>query len=215
MTQNSRLVCSRMSCGSRGLHLPASLGACSGLVILTYLSHVTYTLAYPGGIGSRSDILPPPGASWRDRMNRYQLAKIVEWAGTLHSRKRMQKVVYLLQVAGCPLESDYILHHYGPYSPDVARLTDEMARVNLLEELSESNPKGQQYSYRLGEGAKDRITAFERTSEGRSWSEAHGCFREEGPPSTPGRPEGTGDRLNDRIFPPAGPRLAPRCREGV
>jgi hypothetical protein len=36
-------------------------------------------------------------------MNRYQLAKIVDWAGTLETRKRMQKVVYLLQVAGCPL----------------------------------------------------------------------------------------------------------------
>jgi len=103
-------------------------------------------------------------------MNRYQLAKIVEWAGTLHSRKRMQKVVYLLQVAGCPLESDYILHHYGPYSQDVARLTDEMVRVNLLEEQSESIPVGQQYSYRLGDRAKERVAEFEGTSEGRSWS---------------------------------------------
>jgi hypothetical protein len=32
-------------------------------------------------------------------MNRYQLAKIVEWAGTLDARKRIQKVVYLLKAA--------------------------------------------------------------------------------------------------------------------
>jgi hypothetical protein len=30
----------------------------------------------------------------------------VDWAGTLHLRKRIQKVVYLLQVAGCPLEAE-------------------------------------------------------------------------------------------------------------
>jgi uncharacterized protein YwgA len=109
-------------------------------------------------------------------MNRYQLAKIVEWAGTLDARKRMQKVVYLLQVAGCLLEADFILHHYGPYSQDVARLTDEMVGVNLLEERSESNPVGQQYSYRLGERARVGILEFEKTPEGRTSSERMAAF---------------------------------------
>ena len=77
-------------------------------------------------------------------MNRYQLAKIVDWAGTLETRKRMQKVVYLLQVAGCPLGADYTLHHYGPYSHDVARLTDEMVQASLLVEKTTSNAVGQQ-----------------------------------------------------------------------
>ena len=45
-------------------------------------------------------------------MNRYQLAKIVQWAGTLRSRKRMQKMIFLLKAAGCPLDADYDLHHY-------------------------------------------------------------------------------------------------------
>ena len=44
-------------------------------------------------------------ASRRLRMTRYQLAKIVDWAGTLDTRKRMQKVVYLLQVVGLPARS--------------------------------------------------------------------------------------------------------------
>ena len=84
-------------------------------------------------------------------MNRYQLAKIVDWAGTLDTRKRMQKVVYLLQVAGCPLGADYTLHHYGPYSHDVARLTDEMVQASLLAEKASSNAVGQQYSYSLSD----------------------------------------------------------------
>ncbi len=100
-------------------------------------------------------------------MNRYQLAKIVDWAGTLHSRKRLQKVVYLLKVAGCPLDADYTLHHYGPYSQDVARLTDEMARTRLLEEKSEVSPVGVQYSYRLPETTKNHLDEYEQSPRSR------------------------------------------------
>lgn len=96
-------------------------------------------------------------------MDRYQLAKLVDWAGgTLHSRKRMQKVIYLLQVAGCGLHADYILHHYGPYSQEVARLTDEMVRTGLLEEMSEPSSIGVQYSYRLPESTRRKLDDYER-----------------------------------------------------
>ena len=99
-------------------------------------------------------------------MNRYQLAKIVHWAGTLDTRKRMQKVVYLLQVAGCQLGADYTLHHYGPYSHDVARQTDEMVQASLLVEKTVSNAVGQQYSYSLSESARESLAEFEATSAG-------------------------------------------------
>jgi uncharacterized protein len=99
-------------------------------------------------------------------MERYQLAKIVDWAGTLHSRKRMQKLVYLLQVAGCPLDAEYSLHHYGPYSQDVSQLTGEMVQTNLLEEESASTAIGKQYSYRLSEKAKRQLDGFERSPRG-------------------------------------------------
>jgi uncharacterized protein YwgA len=89
----------------------------------------------------------------------------VDWAGTLDTRKRMQKVVYLLKVAGCPLEADYTLHHYGPYSQDVARLTDEMVRTNLLEERSETSPFGVRYSYRLPEATKRKLLDYEQSPQ--------------------------------------------------
>ena len=101
-------------------------------------------------------------------MNRYQLAKIVDWAGLLRSRKRMQKVVYLLQVAGCPLQADYILHHYGPYSQEVARLTDEMVRSALLDETSEATTVGEQYAYRLPEATRKKLEDAERSDRSES-----------------------------------------------
>ena len=101
-------------------------------------------------------------------MDHYQLAKIVDWAGTLHSRKRMQKLIYLLQVAGCPLDAEYTLHHYGPYAQEVSRLTGVMAQTGLLEEESESTSFGAktQYSYRLAEGVKRRLDEYERSPRG-------------------------------------------------
>jgi uncharacterized protein YwgA len=104
-------------------------------------------------------------------MTKYQLAKLVDWAGTLRTRKRLQKVVYLLQAAGCPLEADYGLHHFGPYSPDVAQLTDEMAQAGLLEETRESNGVGRQYSYRLTDRARQQLAALEENPQGRAWAE--------------------------------------------
>ncbi|QEH35275.1 hypothetical protein OJF2_38230 [Aquisphaera giovannonii] len=97
-------------------------------------------------------------------MNRYQLAKVVNWAGTLETRKRMQKVIYLLQVAGCPLGASYTLHHYGPYSQDVARLTDEMVQAGLLTERTTSNGVGQQYSYSLSDAASRNLTELESSA---------------------------------------------------
>lgn len=84
-------------------------------------------------------------------MNRLQMATLLSWAGTkeFEGRKRLQKVIYLLQQAGCPLECQYILHHFGPYSRDVAATCDEMVAAGLIEEHEKTNAGMVQYSYAL------------------------------------------------------------------
>lgn len=99
-------------------------------------------------------------------MDNYQLAKLVQWAGTLHTRKKMQKVVFLLQAAGCPFDADYFLHHYGPYSTDVARLTDSLVNNNLLNEEPTENMAGKQYEYTLPPDSRASLERFEKTPEG-------------------------------------------------
>lgn len=95
-------------------------------------------------------------------MDRYQLASLVKWAGTLHSRKRLQKVVYLLQAAGCDLDVEYALHHYGPYSQDVASLADEMVQADLLREQKISNTMvGSSFSYELSDRAQEQLKRIE------------------------------------------------------
>ena len=83
-------------------------------------------------------------------MNRLQLATLLSWAGEggLDGRKRLQKIVYFLQYAGCPLNCDFTLHHYGPYSRDVADACDEMVAAKLLDE-SGGPAESTSYTYKL------------------------------------------------------------------
>jgi len=100
-------------------------------------------------------------------MTKYQLAKLIAMAEGLKSRKRIQKTVHLLQVAGCPIDADYRLHYYGPYSSDVAELLDEMTANGLLEEKAEElTPGKQQYNYSLPENVRHSMEEFEQSERG-------------------------------------------------
>ena len=84
-------------------------------------------------------------------MNRLQLATLLSWADEsgLQGRKRLQKVVFLLQEAGCPLECQYTLHYFGPYSRDVADACDEMVAAGLVIETGGPQNGAMQYGYAL------------------------------------------------------------------
>ena len=84
-------------------------------------------------------------------MNRHQLATLLSWAGEqgFSGRKRLQKVVFFLQQAGCDLGCHYTLHHFGPYSRDVADACDEMVAAGLIEEKGGPQNGSMQYDYKL------------------------------------------------------------------
>ena len=111
-------------------------------------------------------------------MTKYQLAKLVEWAGRLKTRKRLQKVVYLLQAAGCDLGADFRLHYYGPYSEEVASVTDDLVRKNFLSEQPQGNVAGMQYEYALTDLAKDQLAEAESRTGGKKAAEAMAPFEQ-------------------------------------
>lgn len=84
-------------------------------------------------------------------MNRLQLATLLSWASDngIQGRKRLQKVVFFLQQAGCPLDCHFTLHHFGPYSRDVADICDEMVAAGLIVEEGGPQAAAMQYSYAL------------------------------------------------------------------
>ena len=92
-------------------------------------------------------------------MNRLQLATLLSWAGEtgIQGRKRLQKVVFFLQDAGCPLGCQYTLHHFGPYSRDVADACDEMVAAGLIEEKVEPQAGITQYRYLLKQQTQELL----------------------------------------------------------
>lgn len=84
-------------------------------------------------------------------MNRLQLATLLSWAGDMgiQGRKRLQKVVFFLQQAGCSLDCQYTLHYFGPYSRDVADACDEMVAAGLVVETGGPRNGAMQYDYAL------------------------------------------------------------------
>ena len=84
-------------------------------------------------------------------MNRLQLATLLSWADDagLQGRKRLQKVVFFLQQAGCQFDCRYTLHHFGPYSRDVADACDEMVAAGLVIETGGPQNGAMQYAYTL------------------------------------------------------------------
>jgi uncharacterized protein YwgA len=91
-------------------------------------------------------------------MNNYALARLMASAGGIDSRKRLQKCVYFVQKAGCPLRAKYVLHLYGPYSQDVADATDVLSANGYLEESQTFNGcGGVQYAYTLAPSGAAKI----------------------------------------------------------
>jgi uncharacterized protein YwgA len=95
-----------------------------------------------------------------NRMNRLQLATLLSWTGTegFQGRKRLQKVVFFLQEAGCPLDCRYTLLHFGPYSRDVADRCDEMVAARLVEEVGGPTNGDMQYAYKLMPNARTALS---------------------------------------------------------
>ena len=66
-------------------------------------------------------------------------------------RKRLQKTAHLLKVSGVQVGADFKIHHYGPFSADIADKIDELVFLGVIEESQE--PVGiygtSQYVYRM------------------------------------------------------------------
>lgn len=100
-------------------------------------------------------------------MKDYWLAKLIASVEKVDSRKRLQKSVYLLQRAGCPLKCEYILHYYGPYSFELAGLIDQLGGAKIIEEKPEQLGTGVvRYTSVITDKGRKVLGSFEKTKGG-------------------------------------------------
>jgi len=109
-------------------------------------------------------------------MRAYALAKLIQVAGGVDARTRLQKCIFLLQEAGLDFGASYSLHYYGPYSRDVAETTDRLAQADILEETMASHQLGERYSYRVTSSGAGLLDAVETSPEEKKALEAMNPF---------------------------------------
>ncbi|MEW5795906.1 MAG: hypothetical protein AB1772_06050 [Candidatus Zixiibacteriota bacterium] len=59
---------------------------------------------------------------------------IAEASGVVYSRKKLHKLVFLLQAAGEDFDQEFIYHNYGVFSPTLAHDLDEARGSQLIAE---------------------------------------------------------------------------------
>jgi uncharacterized protein YwgA len=95
------------------------------------------------------------------------LAGILEVAQKLSGRIRVQKLTYLLQQKGLSdlAEVEFVYHHYGPYSEDVADVLSRAVRSGVFAEKAESfDDEWQRYEYSLGRDSAAYISSLSTES---------------------------------------------------
>jgi uncharacterized protein YwgA len=101
-------------------------------------------------------------------MKDYWLSKLICSVEKVDSRKRLQKSIYLLQLAGCPLKCDYLLHYYGPYSFELADLIDQLKGAEIIEESVGLTGYGnQRYISKITDKGTRALAEFEQSTAGK------------------------------------------------
>lgn len=79
------------------------------------------------------------------------LVDLLSIAKSVEGRKKIQKISYILQEKGAPINVYFKYHLYGPYSADLQVVINEMVGYKYL---SENSKKDNVYSYALGKNSK-------------------------------------------------------------
>lgn len=66
------------------------------------------------------------------------LLDVIDGLDSIKGRKKLQKVVYLMELKGADIPYKYNYHHYGPYSPQLQEEINFLVRQNFLTESKEN-----------------------------------------------------------------------------
>lgn len=63
-----------------------------------------------------------------------QLATLLRAVGSIEGRKKLQKIVHILQEFGVPFDVRYGYHHYGPFSEELQEALQSFKHDGLIKE---------------------------------------------------------------------------------
>ncbi len=80
-----------------------------------------------------------------------KIAALIDQAGEIAGRKKLQKMVYILQKIGFPFHETYRFLFYGPYSEELTMQLEELCDFGFLLEKQKETGGKRRYCYRLTE----------------------------------------------------------------
>ncbi|MDY0394269.1 YwgA family protein [Virgibacillus halophilus] len=80
--------------------------------------------------------------------------------GEVTGRKKLQKMIYILQSSGVPFEEKYQFHFYGPYSEELSLRMEELCNLGFVAEMKEEKSSYIQYHYCLTDQGQDFLQQF-------------------------------------------------------
>lgn len=85
--------------------------------------------------------------------NHTKLMEFFSVANEITGRKKLQKMIYILQKCRIPFEEKFEYHFYGPYSEELTLRVEELCNLGFLQEDKEKRSSYVQYHYTItGDG---------------------------------------------------------------
>ncbi len=92
--------------------------------------------------------------------NHAKLMQFFSVAKSVTGRKKLQKMIYILQKCNVPFEEKYQFHFYGPYSEELTLRVEELCNLGFIQEEKEEKKSFHQYHYQLTEDGKTFLHQF-------------------------------------------------------
>lgn len=93
--------------------------------------------------------------------NHAKLLYFFSKAKQVTGRKKLQKMIYILQQSHVPFEEKYQFHFYGPYSEELTLRVEELCNLHFLNEEKEEKSNYHQYHYSITEDGQTFLNQFE------------------------------------------------------
>lgn len=90
-----------------------------------------------------------------------KLLRFFEETKHVEGRKKLQKMIYILQSSGFPFEEKYQFHFYGPYSEELSLRMEELCNLGFIREVKEDKGNYSQYIYDVTQEGLDFSHQFD------------------------------------------------------
>ncbi|MBP1969826.1 uncharacterized protein YwgA [Virgibacillus natechei] len=92
--------------------------------------------------------------------NHARLMQFFSVAKEVTGRKKMQKMIYILQKSHVPFEEKYHFHFYGPYSEELTLRIEELCNLGFIGEEKQDKSNYSQYQYTINPAGEAFLDQF-------------------------------------------------------